>query len=285
MAESHGVPFSDQFLFTWEIPEEGGFFWQKEGRELILLQKAGTTFFRLSTAPIDSPIHVWFANVPVTPEGVLLFAYQLGRLTRSNPETFSDWKREIEDMNEALGIWDLIDNWKEKELRQLFAHKNLTEADMLADAGLAEDAIGKGDVVRLAYVYLLNCLAWRKLKGRFNVQPWFDVAEERPRLITVPQDLLSLIWLSFMLSVVGGRQGRQCIVCKTWFAVGHIPEPGRRAVRGDRTLCSFKCRTRHYRQRMERARAMHAEGKSPDEIAQVLDVKKKILKGWLQRKG
>jgi hypothetical protein len=57
------------------------------------------------------------------------------------------------------------------------------------------------------------------------------------------------------------------------------------ASRNDRLTCSNTCRTRAYRDRQKRAQELHAAGKPPQEIAEILGSILETVTGWLHKEG
>lgn len=51
--------------------------------------------------------------------------------------------------------------------------------------------------------------------------------------------------------------------------------------RRNRLYCSERCRTAVYREKKREARALHAEGWPLDQIADVLDSRPAIVRGWI----
>src|SRR5579872_2624654 len=91
----------------------------------------------------------------------------------------------------------------------------------------------------------------------------------------VPRTLFAALCLQFALALAGNKNYQQCVSCGKWFEL----LPG--VNRADRQTCSQTCRTRVYRQRKERALALHAEGKTARAIARELEAKVDAVVKWI----
>jgi hypothetical protein len=95
-------------------------------------------------------------------------------------------------------------------------------------------------------------------------------------LIQEPDDLGGALWLQFAQAVTAQTRFHVCKQCGEWFA---LPQRGARI---SREYCSNSCRTKAYRGRQERARALAAKGKSPKDIARELDTTALVVRKWLK---
>jgi hypothetical protein len=95
----------------------------------------------------------------------------------------------------------------------------------------------------------------------------------------VPRTLFAALCLQFALALAGDKHYQQCVSCGKWYEL----LPG--VNRADKQTCSQTCRTRVYRQRKERALALHAEGKTPRAIARELDAKVDAVTKWITSEG
>jgi hypothetical protein len=103
---------------------------------------------------------------------------------------------------------------------------------------------------------------------------WF--VKEQFCLVHRPQSLAGALWLQFAHSLATSRRYRICNECGEWF---EIPLRGARI---SREYCTNACRSKAYRKRQDRARALAAEGKEPREIARELDTTASIVRKWLK---
>jgi hypothetical protein len=110
----------------------------------------------------------------------------------------------------------------------------------------------------------------------------WDVQKQQAEFRVRPSSLWGAITVQFAQAVAGNKKHRQCPVCGRWFELGQ-PDSEGRISRSDKLACSPSCRTRGYRVRQERARALHTEGWSPRRIAKELDSDVATVKGWLKK--
>jgi hypothetical protein len=104
----------------------------------------------------------------------------------------------------------------------------------------------------------------------------WDRAKGGPSVQIMPHNLWAAILLQFALAIDGNRDYQRCPGCGTWFELS----PGTN--RSDRLTCSDSCRVRLVRQRREQAGQLHAQGKSPRQIAKETGAKIENVKRWIQ---
>jgi hypothetical protein len=95
----------------------------------------------------------------------------------------------------------------------------------------------------------------------------------------VPRNLFAALRLQFALDLARDKHYQQCVSCGKWYEL----LPG--VNRADKQTCSQTCRTRLYRQRKQRALALHAEGKTARAIARELDAKVDAVAKWITGEG
>jgi hypothetical protein len=115
------------------------------------------------------------------------------------------------------------------------------------------------------------------LRGAVNPTLIWSVERGRPEMTIRPTGLLSALCLQFALSVAHGWKYGTCPVCGRSFVL----LPG--VNRTNRVTCSTTCRTYLYRQRKDRARGLHAAGKSVKQIAKELNAKPENVKSWIAK--
>jgi hypothetical protein len=120
----------------------------------------------------------------------------------------------------------------------------------------------------------LGRLINRRVGGKLTAGFALD-ASGRLSLAIRPENLLQAMWLQFGLAVCQHKDYRRCAVCQDWFELS--PE----VARTNRRFCSVSCKNRSYRGRQERARRLHAEGKSARAIAEELDATVTVIKRWI----
>ncbi len=168
------------------------------------------------------------------------------------------------ELPEIAPIYETIFNWLVK------AHK--------ADRSIAEtlNQVHAGDLIGptfgLVQIILNNHLRYfsSSLIGEVKWQP-----ESRKMTFQIsPHTLLGALWLQFSQAVSGDKSFQSCIQCGKLFEIAQ----GRRK---SRMFCSDACRFKAYRERQTKARELHSQGVSIENIAQELDSKPKTIKGWL----
>jgi hypothetical protein len=115
------------------------------------------------------------------------------------------------------------------------------------------------------------------LQDRVNVCLVWDPRSGRPGPQIVAGDLWGAILLQFANAIAGDRQYQRCPGCGRWFEL--TPEQNR----ADKQTCSGSCRTSIHRRRQRLAVQLHADGKSPREIAKELGSKVEHVKRWIKR--
>ncbi|MBC7093697.1 hypothetical protein H5T53_06820 [Candidatus Bipolaricaulota bacterium] len=300
-------------------------------------------------------LHRRFAGLPLTKDAILAFANEFGSLVGGNlvvtvvdqemptfhpAESLGFWQWAIQDMRDAVHLWDLLRGdgggepnvdglrevirWEGDRVEHFPAgsslrlnHTQTIQAQKFAGEAALEAALGKsspGPVSHLertaaeARAKLAETLSragrvhlgqriiaglqsngpspalwahWRttkdvvgparlrllqffneELAGKIDVQLVLDSGGSlRTRL--VPKDLLTGMWLMFFFEVTGKTKLRRCPICRTWFDVTRSPK---------KTFCDSHgagCRQKASRMR-KKARALLAQGKSPDQVAQEL---------------
>jgi hypothetical protein len=263
-----------------------------------------------------------FADTEATEAGVLQFANRFGLLgghaafmfdvrgpfsneeddfdVRNQAEPLSNWIREILAMRQAVALWDIASGGDRAGLADLFiwtsgvltyrprrewtvnvGHEWPARLDPLLREGensdryrrIKDDAIG---AAMLAVETLTNTQLSLAILPRLveNLRTGWPV------LRYVPNYLLGALWCQFTTAVNEGRRYRTCRQCGNWF---ELPQRGSRI---GREFCSNACRFKAYRGRQERARELHAQGKTFKEIAQEFETDVKTVKGWiLKHKG
>jgi hypothetical protein len=103
----------------------------------------------------------------------------------------------------------------------------------------------------------------------------WNAAAKSGEVHAVPTNLFAALCLQFALALADNKNYQRCASCGKWYEL----LPG--VNRADRQTCSQTCRTRVYRQRKERAIALHAEGKTARAIARELDAKVGAVQKWI----
>jgi hypothetical protein len=227
---------------------------------------------------------------------------------RISAEPFTEWMVSVLVMREAIALWDMLAagdraglaeviRWEDD--RTLYCPRpswflpdwrgrrseNLPDAARwVRDLGFGSyaDAVllpkgQEGDVVGAATV-ALEMLVSRQLRTGVELRLATNRRTGRPALRPFPKSLAGTLWVQFAEAISGGKRYRVCKQCGEWF---EIPLRGARI---SREYCSSGCRSKAYRERQERARQLHAEGKPLKEIAREFDTSVKIVRGWVATK-
>ena len=104
----------------------------------------------------------------------------------------------------------------------------------------------------------------------------------RPQFVFGPSSLLGAMICQFAAALHGIWPFKECACCRKFFRL----EPG--VNRANRLTCSHTCKQYLYHRRVERARELHAEGRTIRQIAKELNVKPQrnkpsieIVKTWI----
>jgi hypothetical protein len=232
-------------------------------------------------------------------------------------ELLQGWQREIIWIREAVRLWDMVQEGDADGLKQVIewegsgrvhyypppeveealggerwreipdeSRRNYKGQDILGNAPNGDQLrqhVRQGDVVVPALVFVqnrINAEIWR------NVGPalLWDAARKRTVSQEVPRNLLAAAYLQFAQEMLFLREPQRCQVCGRWFDLTPGAGASSRLRRSDRETCSTACRSKAYRQRQERARQLHAEGKTAREIARELGSDVKTVKGWVSKR-
>jgi hypothetical protein len=212
------------------------------------------------------------------------------------------WREEILTMRHAVTVWQRLEaaehaklerhlRW-ERDVAGLRAIVFDTHPDLAVGAGppapdlriceaIADRDEGADWLARfrpeepaLPAAAWLGRLINRRVGGKLTAGFTLDVSG-RLSLAIRPENLLQAMWLQFGLAVCEHKTYRRCAVCQDWFELS--PE----VARTNRRFCSVSCKNRSYRGRLERARQLHAEGKSVRAIAEELDATVAVVKRWI----
>lgn len=193
------------------------------------------------------------------------------------PQPFAGWKREIEELQQAVILWRVSTSGSKKLLRQLKTRLSPRDAPLAVQRYLHVD---KKDPA----MFLLGQIQRATdLRLRKQVLTRILFAGNNPRLhvLLQPQSLLGAIWLQFAAAVDAQKSFSRCPRCRVMFEVSRDTSGKRRSAR----FCSIRCRMAHYRGRIDRARQLKGEGTPVREIARALHTRIPTVRNWLENKA
>jgi len=291
----------------------------KEAEYLTSGQPVGVMSMVMRYAPLKlyTGLFRTFAETPPTKEGVLAFANKYGHLgdkdndvfiglpdgkeghVMGTGETLSFWHKEISAMARALELWDAVKRGTLEVLSRYIAwekggvnydsHRGMDTKDLkppysrhmewIAAPEIHPEWLERfrpGDLAFPALFYVQKVIN-DHLAGR--VSPRLLWGRDRTRLgfYIVPGSLIGAMWLQFAQAIDGNKNYRRCEECRTWYEVS--PE----VARTSKLYCSNACRSRAYRGRQEKARSLYAEGKSIEEVAEVIGTDAATARRWIEK--
>ena len=189
-----------------------------------------------------------------------------------------DWKREIQTIKSAVTLWDAINDGNKKELVRFRSQFDLLQLPLAVRRRLHLD---KADPL-MAVLGAIQRDADARLREHVAARLVFSGDNPRLRVCLMPQNLLGALWLQFATSVDVLKSFLKCAQCGAPFEISRAPRTGKRT---DARFCSARCRVKHYRGRIERARRLRAAGRSEVEIARELKTQLSTVRGWLLESG
>ena len=248
-----------------------------------------------------------FAALPPTREGILEFANRFGLLGTieyvglplgaplvsgeewSRPETrgerLANWTKHIQEMKDAVEVWDRLATGDIDGLRQLERSRQLFskpprywEDDALSyyRDPTNQELVSAGRLLDPAVDFVLQMVNSHLV--RVSPQLRRDRSTGALDFYVVPGSLLGAMWLQFTDAIAEKKRYERCVTCKTPFEISTGPA----GFRTNRRYCSEGCRFKAHYERLEKARQLHSRGISPKEIAQRVDSDVKTVRGWLQ---
>lgn len=214
-------------------------------------------------------LHRVFAQTSPTPEAILRFANNFGRLGGDIPgliavkdlgdgksllgpgEDQRKWIKEITVIAAAVSLWD----WVRERNTERLSEEVYWDGDLVRVGGRKGmliaaknyrrdlfETIERGDVIQpalLAVQRIVNKHIWERTGARLLLNREGELEQH-----IVPNGLIGAIWLDFALAIDGNTQYRKCERCGTAFPV--FPKGHRRK------FCSDKCRSAQHRHRHSR---------------------------------
>ena len=236
------------------------------GRHRMITDGLPESLFRTLAKPVEPlelepAIHRSFASLGRDEESYSAFASSFGLLhggievqiempqgetgkglSVSVGEPVKIWRSEVEDMRQALRVWDWNQNRDIEDLTE-FLDSRTREFPVEIQA-----AFMSGDLVSPSMFWISGQIS-KRVVGEINIH----FAEEVP---VSPGHMLALsikslragLWLMLGLEMHDGKKYASCAQCGKWFEI----RTGSR--RTTRVYCSNACRTRAYRNRQGEVR-------------------------------
>ena len=230
-----------------------------------------------------------FAELDTTEEAIKKFADNSGLLgarpdlelgAQLGPiegEPLTVWKREIEELQQAVILWRVTTSSSKKLLRQLKTRLSPRDAPLAVQRYLH---VEKKDPA-MFFLGLIQKATDLRLGKQVLTRLLFAGNNPRLNLVLQPQSLLGALWLQFAATVDAQKSFSRCPRCGVMFEVSHDTCGKRRSAR----FCSARCRVAHYRGRIDRARQLKGEGTSVPEIARALNTRIPTVRNWLENKA
>ena len=253
------------FDFRWWVPKDG---WQWVAGKEVAGGQGQEKMFLFPGSPLEGgwydplnenpALYREFVEIEATPEGILRFANQWGRLETHgvdfrpkdevkfpppNPvdpfsrdyvgETVENWKHHISLLRGQIQLWDMIQAGDIKGIKE---HTFTLKAARLDEHAPVEEIrnVGlealRGTVNAALYQWVQAGLLFNEDKSGLSIY-------------VVPHDLRSAFWLQFARAIEGDIRYARCVECSRWMeiAIG--------SGRPDKKYCSSACRMRSYRKR------------------------------------
>lgn len=195
-------------------------------------------------------------------------------------ETYPSWQRAIFWMKWAVRVADARANGDLSSLRPHFVGRHFRTdpgagisrdvppaiMEMRVPLEHPSDGTGIPDEFVLASRFIERSV--NEHLGRYSAAGVIcDPPSGRCGIHIVPTNLLGAMWYQLARFVAENRDHRTCRQCKGWFEISS--EWGGRAAK--REFCNDACKSREYRIRRDRARALAAEGKKLSQVCHILN--------------
>lgn len=291
-------------IFWWTVPRDGYRWVEVDGRLYLTEGRpAGVAFMARHYQPLESEpaLFMKFADVKPAAENILAFANAFGRLGVNSVlpvehqgrkslgagEPLWLWEQEIEAMRRVTELWRAVRDGNvglmKERIRATREHAAYDDGRSMAviysrPHDLRPELsqfVEEEDLLRPAMFYVQQEVN-RRLEEHTSPRILYIREEDRLEMRVVPKNLLGALWLQFARAVDGNRDFRRCRQCGQWFAVS----PSERT---SREFCSNACRSKAYRERIEKALRMHAEGKPIGLIALELESDERTVVKWIEK--
>lgn len=250
----------------------------------------------------ESGLFIELAAVEPTEESILQFANKWGMLTRgesfaglwSNGESLAQWQVAIPPLRTAVNLWRLLEKNDVAEIRKrLEFHKSPTGPDSWEPLWIYKDAervsnrltpigldVRESDVRTVAALFLQRWINARLHDQTAGCSPQilFDPMRKKHAFRIVPHTLLACAWWRLARALYGEVKFETCPICRREFEI----TPG--IHQGHAIFCSQACRQKDHRRKVNKAKELHAKGKTVKQIATHFDTSPETINNWLTKK-
>ncbi len=188
-------------------------------------------------------------------------------------EPLSLWENEIRALQIAVRLWGAVESRDEKTIAEFKEILSNPDAPLAVRKQMHLD---KTDPT-MTLLGQIQRFTDHRLQQHVYARFLFPGNQAKLNLVLQPQSLLGALWLQFANAVDGRKKFQWCDTCRLPFEVSREILGRRRSAR----FCSTRCRVAQYRSRIERAKALNAEGRPLKEIAGELRTSLRTLRGWL----
>ncbi len=284
--------------FNWKVAR-AGYLWvdMKGGRFLRAtdcLRPDWWTFglYETDYRPLEQRTGLFreFAELEPTENAVVAFANSFGMLgieegrsqetefgsVRIQLGTLAVWKQEIESFRRAVRLWDVVRSGDQNKLAEVKSAWRLEERP-----NAIQELYHLNDTdPAMSLLAEIRIIADAKIANHLISRVLFAGNTPRLQLTLMPKSLLGAMWLQFAIAVHGSKTFPECLQCGAPFEISRDLTGKKKGAQ----FCSTRCRVTHYRNRIERARQLGHDGKSPQQIARELGTEVRTVRAWMKSK-
>jgi hypothetical protein len=318
--------FGDLSTFVWSVPISPDAFRIEECAPLekaagpALVWQEGVPVRHYRPLAGKESLYRTLAAVSLTPEGILDFARQYGRLgegveafaslpngSSATVEPLSAWRTTLTWLGEAIRLWDLAQQENCAELSKVIRWERKGVVRYQAPRDLVLRLHGSLPPIEARSLFdEMHTIASADYNpGLFSAFTQGNVVEPaRCFVLRIVNDYLgraaqpALLWNGkhrkvllrhYPRSLLGAvylqfttaiLSGRATQMCPVCGRYFEVTAP---ASRNDRLTCSNRCRVRAYRDRQQKARELYGEGWSTKRIAKEIGSDISTIKKWLSQ--
>ena len=271
------------------------------------LPPGGLNAVRYSPLETQPGLFRTFADTEASLDGIAAFANEYGFLggwatvyfESTDPKTErrlvgvgesrTEWQNQIDDMRQAVELWDLA---RERDASGLAGYVTWNGPDevvfkdprCVTSVVIASrthrpqvfERLVPDDLTQPA-LYRLQEIVNTRLRHFVAPKLLWNPDHSALALRAVPRHLLDALWLQLAQAITGNKRYHRC-PCGKWLEISLHPTTG---YRRNRLFCSDACRSKAYRDRQAKARDLHQQGLKPATIARRLKSTLPTVRTWL----